>query len=673
MSRKPESTIRETPDDLARRPDTQGRTTAGHHSAADSPGTDHVDGASYSTAERWWETPLGRERLAYELAELDRCNIRWERDEESFAAGIARLVLYHEFDAKTERLVVIFPDYYPFFRFEIEAPDRALEHHQHPFGKALCLMGRATDNWHTSYTVAEIVTSQLPKTIAAGMSDDRQAVTGLEEHQAEPFSDYYDYRPSMIQVDGAWHIPPSSHFGTLMIGLVSVSHGVAGQPPWMHGIVLEVRGESGAILAEAAPAVRERYGRVAFEGRWSRSEARLESNNPSDVFARGATLDGDAKSLRWESFPHAVDGMQIRLQIRGVLFPEEVAWRESGNGWVFVVRVERTPPPIAGSAGAATVRGGDSKFIPRSGKPQGRMRARRAGPKVDTYFSRAGRSGPNDLAARVPELAPLHEATIAIFGLGTLGAPSTLEFARGGARELRILDDDIVDPATSVRWPLGMLAAGQLKSHALQAFIAEHYPHTSVMPMPHRLGAARNLGGVSDVQAMAFMTHGVSLIYDATAEFGVQHFLSEYARGRGISYVAVTGTQGGWGGRVVRIRPGITAGCWSCLQAARLDGTLPEPATKPVDGVQPAGCANPTFTGAGFDMLDVALHGVRLAVSTICGGRPGAYPPAEWDVAIISHRSADGAQLLPTVQFLPLDRHPACPACAIRDATTPCA
>jgi hypothetical protein len=115
---------------------------------------------------------------------------------------------------------------------------------------------------------------------------------------------------------------------------------------------------------------------------------------------------------------------------------------------------------------------------------------------------------------------------------------------------------------------------------------------------------------------------------------------------------------------VTRIRPQVTQGCWLCSQ---LDETLPLPAAKTADSVQPTGCANPTFTGAGFDMAELALHGVRLAVSTLTAGKEGGYPSANWDIEVISHRGVNGTELLPSVDVRDLKRHRACPECQARD------
>jgi molybdopterin/thiamine biosynthesis adenylyltransferase len=284
------------------------------------------------------------------------------------------------------------------------------------------------------------------------------------------------------------------------------------------------------------------------------------------------------------------------------------------------------------------------------------------------FFARAGRAGIDSRADRAPELAPLSEAKICVFGLGCLGAPSTLEFARCGVKELQIVDPDFVDPAASGRWPLGLHVAGLSKAKALVEFIRQHYPYTKVMDHPFAVGGVRDLRdpGDSAQTIMKRITEGASLIYDATAEVGVQHYLSDYARELRIPYVAVEGTHGGWGGLVMRVVPGETAGCWMCLQTYLYDPKPPHielPPNSPTGTVQPIGCADPTFTGAGFDLAQVALTGVRTAVSTICGSVPNGYPPQDWDVTIISLRDKQGNLIPPTFDKFNLDRHPECPRC----------
>jgi len=283
------------------------------------------------------------------------------------------------------------------------------------------------------------------------------------------------------------------------------------------------------------------------------------------------------------------------------------------------------------------------------------------------YMAKAFYASPNDLARRTPELQALAEKTVAVFGLGCLGGPSVLEFARAGIRCLRLVDHDIVDPATTVRWPLGFMAAGQKKVKVLQEFIRRNYPYTECEPFDFKLGSVRepNSSRLSDQEFIAQILENADLIYDSTAEIGVQNFLTDFARDHGIAYIGVSGTLGGWGGKVFRIRVGNGKGCWFCYRIACCDGTIPEPPTALPERaiVQPVGCADPTFTGAGFDMLQIAIMGVRMAISTLCEGSENAYPVTEWDVVHISLRSEDGSMIAPKFDTYKIESNPECRNC----------
>lgn len=287
--------------------------------------------------------------------------------------------------------------------------------------------------------------------------------------------------------------------------------------------------------------------------------------------------------------------------------------------------------------------------------------------EMGIYFTKAGYADSKDLLLRSPELRCLADKTVAVFGTGCLGAPSVLEFARAGVGELRFLDPDRVDPGTIGRWPLGMSAVGLPKVDVLAEFIKRNYPRTAVHPVVHRIGASRSgrKDEVSDLDVLADMTHGASLIYDATVEVGVQQYLAMMAAELAIPYVAVEGTYGGWGGNVLSIRPGATSGCWICFRCAMDDGTIPEPPSDPHGEVQARGCGDLTFTGAGFDLVQVALTGVRTAIAAVCEGVLGGYPPMDWDVTTIALRTENGELVVPKYEQFSLEKHAKCPKCSM--------
>lgn len=597
----------------------------------------------------WWTR--NPERLEFELQALRAAGIPFTPIQESIDQGMYRLRLSPTVDGKTIELTAAFPDLYPYFRFEVFAPDLSLSHHQHAFAKTLCMIGRATDNWSSEFLLADFIQKRLPLVLTAAQTDDPAAAAQLEQVQGEPFSDYYSAKPAMCLIDSSWQIPVSTRSGSLTLGVYSFRQLAPKEPPCIQATVLEVRGENGGLIVQAPEDLRKAFGSRQAKGRWGRADAPILIDDAKALYAATRELDPKEATLPWSQLGG------LTFQVRAILFPEETGHRQTGDGWIFVVRIQR---PTA----AAAMRPERHK----KKHPKAYFKSSAAQPGDDYYIARAGRAGLSDLQARIPELVPLRNKIVAQVGVGCLGAPSALEFARAALGELRMLDDDVIEPGTSVRWPLGLAVAGRLKVEVLKTLIGEHYPYTKAEGYLRRLGMVRMNDGQSDEAVLEEFTKGASLIYDTSAEFGVQYMLSEYARERRIPYVCVMGTQGGWGGWVIRIRPDQTAGCWSCFQAMRMYDDLPEPPAAPMPDIQPVGCSNPTFTGAGFDLTHVALQGVRVAVSTLCADAGNGYPAINWDVASISLRSKEGHLIDPTTQTFALPRHPRCPVCERRAA-----
>jgi molybdopterin/thiamine biosynthesis adenylyltransferase len=280
---------------------------------------------------------------------------------------------------------------------------------------------------------------------------------------------------------------------------------------------------------------------------------------------------------------------------------------------------------------------------------------------------RAARYGEHDRFLRAPELAFLAQRTVAIVGLGCIGAPSALEFARAGVSELWLMDPDIVDASSTIRWPLGIAAAGAPKTEMLAQFIAANYPHTVVKQIPYSVGGSkpREVNRDSAGEILEPMLRRASLLYDATAERSVQRYLSDVAASYGIPYMAVSATPGGWGGEIIRIVPNLNTGCWFCLQCNYDDEklNLPKPPEDLTGMRQAEGCAGSTFTAAGFDILQVVAAGVRAAVSLLGAGEPGRYPAMPWDGMVIRFRDTHGALIPPAHEVFPIARHPNCRRC----------
>ena len=161
--------------------------------------------------------------LEFEEQLLTQAGMRFERDREAFRKGIARLKVWPGSDGLPDCLIVTFPDAFPYFRFEIQAPSWTLSKHQNPYAKNLCVMGRSTDLWTRGRpednTVLSMIEKRVPLVLAANNPELPEAKRPLEEPQGEPVTDYISYTPGAILVDGQWRIPPYVRSGSLDVGI----------------------------------------------------------------------------------------------------------------------------------------------------------------------------------------------------------------------------------------------------------------------------------------------------------------------------------------------------------------------------------------------------------------------------------------------------------------------
>ncbi|MGK2860240.1 MAG: ThiF family adenylyltransferase [Thermoanaerobaculia bacterium] len=538
------------------------------------------------------------ERIAWELEQLLAGGFDFE--EPTITDEVVTLAVFVGIEGERHRLEVDFFELFPYFRFEVRAPTLSLDHHQHPFGKNLCLIPRGTRHWEVARSVAAALREQLPKVLATGRTAPDGNALQDEDRQAEPVTTYFPSAPdSAVFFDGGWKLPPD-----FTIGRLTLTRDPGSRQSPFRGVVAEVLTRQNEALFTAPPHLSRAGDRV--EGYVVRLASPILEPDASVLFAR----------VRRE-YLHGLREPS-KLFVVAVVVPEEDGWRMTGGqGWLFIV-IERGCEP---------------------------------------YFARPARAGVEDLYARAPELAGLRNETIAHFGLGCIGAPSAVEFAKAGIGALRILDHDVVETGTALRWPLGLPVVGGRKTEIISNFLKSHYPLTRVSSYVARLGSTRG-----ERRALEGMLDGASLVYDAIAEPGASYFLADLARHHGIPYVGVSGTPGGWGGNVARLRPDGGTGCWYCLERAKDEGLVPAAPADPVGMIQPAGCEDPTFTGAGFDLLMIALAGVRTAVATLVEGAQG-YPASPSDITVIAFRDAKGGLIQP--QFIGFDLHPYpdCPAC----------
>lgn len=270
------------------------------------------------------------DRLARELEDLAEAGAEWEVDEKARAAGLLRISrLSWPFEGGRLELVAEYPDLYPYFRPEVRAPGLKLPRHQAPAGN-LCLVNRDTRHWDVDDTLATFLGKRLALTIRAATTDDPDEAAELEENQGEPVSDYLPYlAAAALLVDGHWNIPADEIKGELLVGLdpnVDLSRGL------LRGAVLEVRGSKGVVLGKAAPTLGQLF-RALLTMPWVRVPEMPMMQDAGEILSRVQSLVPNA------NFGTPIRVGTLRISLLGLLFPEELGYRRSGQSWVFGLQV----------------------------------------------------------------------------------------------------------------------------------------------------------------------------------------------------------------------------------------------------------------------------------------------------------------------------------------------
>jgi hypothetical protein len=285
----------------------------------------------------WWKR--WPEVLEGEEAAFRAAGFLAQKDVAAEANGVMRYALKVPTSVGELELQVVYPDEYPYFRCQVYAPALSLGVHQNPFEKNLCLIGRRTHFWNNKDdSAAELISRQLETVLRIASASPTEDVAGLEEQQGEPFSDYYKYDPAMLLVQSDWTVPTSHKHGTLQIATLASTE----QLPHslIRGAVLAVRGEDGSVLCEGPRSLRQAFSGKEFEGKWVRVPRPVAISNPGEMIQH---LINTYPAMRDARSTHVQDGW---LRLWGVLFPEEVGYRRTKDGWVFACAVDKNKPPV---------------------------------------------------------------------------------------------------------------------------------------------------------------------------------------------------------------------------------------------------------------------------------------------------------------------------------------
>jgi molybdopterin/thiamine biosynthesis adenylyltransferase len=271
---------------------------------------------------------------------------------------------------------------------------------------------------------------------------------------------------------------------------------------------------------------------------------------------------------------------------------------------------------------------------------------------------------------RQPQLAGLAGKRVAVVGAGALGSQVAALLARAGSGYLQLVDFDIVTHGNRVRHELDLRDAGRTKILALARRVTAINPWIEVAARFERVG-----GGAWDTEEMIQVREddlladiaAADLVINASADGVTGKHISRLAAEVGVPVLHGWVSAGAWGARILVQRLGVS-GCWNCLALAQAEPGLyaspvsvpPVPSDPDRKEVSERGCADPTFTGPGFEIAAAAAAMTRVAVGLLLQDA-GGYPPVEFDLATLAFR--DGEHSLPSAQYTSLPAHPACPFC----------
>jgi len=527
-------------------------------------------------------------------------------------------------DGLVVHLEAAYPDTFPSTRPHVrllDGKEPRPTRHLNPTEGTICLLGRSSSQWHAGLTLAGVLKEQL----ANALND-----TGDQDPQGEPADFWWNsiaLKDSYCLVDSRWTLGKASS-GSLDLRIalgppVSLSPAPSGPPPpTVRAAVTAVRDAEGRpLVVWKGPLPEALKDARTITVPWARSPETLLPQR--DIGSQLRTLRS-AFSLRGR--PESLgNGHAVRPFV--LVHPIEIGVNSYGLGWIMVLEV------------------GHPKAFRSSDK------GRKQRPLYE-YLVPILRAGPDDLMVRVPTASQLREKHVAVFGLGAIGAPVALELARNGCGRLHLIEHDSVEPGNTVRWPIGVSAWGRRKVLAIADFIAAQYPGTKVIPHPQMIGAINN---PPDSIMLSEVLGEVDLVIDATIAWGVTQSLEVLCRERGIPLLQLFATPTLQGGAVVRLSG--SGGCLVCLEHAWDQGEITRPPGSLEEDVltQPVGCSERTFTGASYDLQEVSLQTVRLAVQTLT-----ATEPTSSLIQTLSLIDANGNPAPPQWREEPLPPHPKC-------------
>lgn len=557
--------------------------------------------------------------------------VRWRHEKQALtAAGLEFEVVYRKevrlnvrvpvAEFGTAKLQIRFPVTYPYFPPTVLDVDGVLAGIRHRSSwDTLCLLHE--DAWHQQMTVADLLTQQVPRLLEANRTGDPFPIApgagGLEVAGTESVHHSITASAPVIVVPDL-DVPQDATEGALMTRLEWTSQGPG------TGVVEAVWGDGFELHHDLSEASLASFA-LRIAGRWTRDPDFDVRESPVDTWKRVSARLGSLES----SGEHVIPPRGA--QLLALLVPDEVGFRTRGESWVFLLKSRRQRRP-----------GHTIEFL------------------ATQYLSR------RMLSARTPVAAKLKDRSVVVVGLGSIGMPLLQDLAQSGVGRLTALDRKHVSVETGTRQTGSLGWAGEAKATLAYSAVSKLAPFCDIDAIRINVEDLWNPpASAESAMTLRTLRHRLAsdcLVIDATANLAATRLMSDYRAALGRPLLVVSATGGGWGGVAALMTQ--DSGCWTCIEYARVDNSLPVPPASPDSWVSPPRCAEPTFTGERSAVQQVALHGSAMAIAYLTG------TPMEHNYYAASMRTSDGLPAPINWTGADIAPHPSCPQHALKASSS---
>jgi len=519
----------------------------------------------------------------------------YEIDEAARVEGRLIIKVIYPIGSDNHELMCFYPASYPFFAPKVLAPTMPSGRHIDPYSHGLCLLENEQSTWNShSDNLAKLLKEQIPLILEAHSSPDN--ASDIEGNVGYQVTGQIPYENNSVIFVNDWELPEGICFGEMALKLNKDCNA----EKVISGFIESIQCEN-ELFTETDSPLNSIYG-LKLKCKWVKLSAPPESIDGENILKEAIQIYPSIKNKNFQ---------KKGIDIVGLIFPEESDYKKEVFNWIFVIR----------------------RKLPKA-------MARQKNIQYITQIIRSDRYTKDNILKRVPRLENIVDKNILVIGAGALGANIIWQLARAGATSITIIDFDIVQVENIPRWLLGFLAVGRKKTEVMSMFLAQNFPGIKCLAINLHIGIDQTvIDEGQEIDAHVFLSNIIKksdLVIDAVAETNVSAYLSSICNKESISYVWATATQGGWGGIVGRVIPGVTEGGWIDFSYHNAKGDIAWPTAEEGSDIQPVGCFHSTFTGAGFDLDHISLMATRLSVAILCNREAGGYPDFDRDVFVLN-------------------------------------